>query len=191
MDQQTLRSTSTSRTGFDCSAGIKEEPEDDCAEETVENQSTDECDMKQQDRPFINITPIVTNQSDICKTEDGPKVKLERHSMGCPLYEPSEMSTIKCEFYSTMDCSNITKEQCSPTSTIAQTDDGDVHQLIEVSGEIDCKADVSDVADQISVGPNGQVTKADDVKQKERLSETKADDVECDDGNKLEGMYRE
>ena len=166
MDQQTWRSTSTFRTGPDCSAEIKEELEDDCAQ-TVEKQSTDECDMKQLDLPFINITQtvtnqstdgsdirqrdlpfinirqtvtnqstdgsdmkqldlpfinitqIVTNQSEISKTEDIPKVNLERHSMGCPLYEPSEMSTIKCEFDSTIGCSNITKETAS-----AQTDDG-------------------------------------------------------------------
>ena len=211
-DQQTWRWTSTSKTGPDCSAEIKEELEDDCAQ-TVEKQSTGECDMKQLDlpfinitqtvinqstdgsdirqldMPFINITPIVTNQSDICKTEDGPKVKLERHKLGCPLYEPSEMSTIKREFGSTIDCSKITKEQSSPTTASAQTDDG-FQQLIEVSGEIDGKVDVSDVDDQISVGTVMYGCYG-GVEQKETSQVTKVDDAECTDSNKLEGMYKE
>ena len=57
--------------------------------------------------------------------------------------KPSEMSTIKCEFlfyyglFQHKPKSNVHQQLPLP-----RTDDGDVHQLIEVSGEIDCKADV-------------------------------------------------
>ena len=120
----------------DCTVWIKEELEDD-SEQTVENQSTDDCDRKELDLPCINITPIDINQSNICKTEDCPKVKLEPNDMCYPLNEPSERPSVRCGNASSGDCLETTKEHPPRTSRV-QTDDG-FDQLIEVPGEIDQK----------------------------------------------------
>ena len=112
----------------DCPVWIKEELGDDSAQ-TVENQSTDECDKKELDLPCINITPIDTNQMEICKTEDCPKVKLDPNDMCYPLNEPSERPSVRCGNASSGDCLETTKEHPPRTSRV-QTDDG-FDQLVE------------------------------------------------------------
>ena len=190
--------------GPDWSDGPKEEPEDDSAQ-TVENQSTDECDdMKELDMPFINITPIDTNQVDIYKIEDTPKPKLEIHKISCPLYEPQ--NAMKCENDSATQCSKMAKEPLARTTSIVQNDDG-FSGMIEVSGEIDRNADDNYVPGEIRVGS----VLLGDVEQEETTQyyvnyvpdeirvgsvlhgdveqeETTQDDAEYADGINTEGM---
>ena len=120
----------------DCPVWIKEELGDDSAQ-TVENQSTDESDKKELDLPCINITPIDINQSNICKTEDFPKVKLEANDICDPFNEPSERPSVRCENASSADCLETTRDHLPRTSRVL-TDDG-YDQLVEVPGEIDQK----------------------------------------------------
>ena len=135
MAQTSLSSCATLSDG---PAGIKGEPEDDF-NQTVENQTTDECDRK-EDIPIINIQPIVTNQSEPFKIEDTPKVKLESHKIGCPWWESSFQPFVKLERCSiASDC-----KQSPKTTNIVRDDDGS-SPLVELPGEVDCNDDIKNV----------------------------------------------
>ena len=168
MDHQTLASDSTSISGPNCSTGIKHEPEDDF-EQTVDNQFTDGSETKEIVMPIINITPIVTDQTNMYKIDDTPKVKLEPHDVDYPSYEPDHQSVMKCENDSTVECPVIVKEE--PSSAINNNqNDHSIDPLIEVYGSIDCKdskADDCNAIDQLRVGTMIQS----DVGQKDATKE--------------------
>ena len=122
MNQQTLSSDSTSISGPNCSTRIKHEPEDDF-EQIGDNQFTDGSDMKEIDMPIINITPIVTDQINMYKIGDTPKVKLEPLDVDYPSYEPAHQSIMKQENDSIIECPVIVKEEPSSAINNNQNDD--------------------------------------------------------------------
>ena len=138
MNHQSLGSASTSGSQPDCTVWIKKEPEDDCAQ-TVENQSTDD------------VTPIDTDQIDVCKIEDPPKAKLESNDICYPLPEHSNEPVVKCE--------NKAYGDCSPSINIDDddhghddNDDDELSQVIEVPCEVDIIDDGSNDTQEVGVG---------------------------------------
>ena len=141
MENQTLNMSATPRAGCDgSSVVIKQEPEDNCSQ-AVDNHSTDGCDIKELDIPFINITPIVDNIEEKCKIEDTLKVKPEFYLKECALFETSSLPAVKCENDSKVSDSqqSIKIVRCESLQTGVVQDDDQLSQLREVSGAIDCK----------------------------------------------------
>ena len=141
MEHQSLITTSTSLTGSDgSSVVIKQEPKDSYSH-TVDNQTTDGCDIKDMDIPIINITPIVGNVDEKFKIEDTLNVKREFHLKGCALFEASSLPAIKCENYSKVFDSQLSTKivRCESLQTGIVQDDDQLSHLREVSGAIDCK----------------------------------------------------
>ena len=172
MEHQNLGSVSTSAcaSGSDCTVVIKEEPKDDFA------QTADGSDMEELNIPITINTPIITKQTEMCKIEDTPDVKLEMHSEESENLHPAVVKIENDSIFG--DCN-----QSSKTTNIVQDYEGD-NQLIEVPGEIDRRDDISDVSNVIGVG---RVIPT-DMKENDATPEELVCNLECSNDIKTEGM---
>ena len=152
--------TSTSTDGADGPASIKEETNDDGPQTVLcYNQSDKQLSSQQhfadheledckEDIPIINITPIVTSDDCISKSEEeNLTVKLQpddNHNST----ETSNPTSVKCEVVPNVvpNLYEVKNEFPCPTQTeIVYNNRLDVgSELVEVKGELDCKPEIVD-----------------------------------------------
>ena len=136
---------------------IKQEPEDNSSQ-TVNNHSTDGCDIKELNIAVINITPTVDSIEEKCEIEGTLNVKPEFHIDRCALFETSSLPAVTCENDSNVFDSQLSTKivRCESLETgIVQADD-QLSQLREVSGAIDCKDGINSNNDFGAVMETGE-----------------------------------
>ena len=165
MDQESSEPTTISTIVYDSDGSVvmKQEPQSDFSQIDVK----DDCDFNSN---VINIAPIIDNKTGIPKTEDFHLIKQEPHSTWCELsenYQPAVNHETGKSGNDLHVCdgnqdSKLLNTDVSLKTEIVRTDDSS-SQLVEVSGVVDSKDDISsNVTARISIG---RVNQSDAVQQ--------------------------
>ena len=172
MEQHPLYSTTPSDVGSDVPVSVKHEPDDDIkqsginsdkmllTEQHLSDYSTHTEDDSKSDIPIIDIKPIIdAEEPKICKMckyekEEKPTVKSEADN-NYDLPEALNQTSVKCEHVldNKPQLDEVKHESTSTTSTeINHYDKSDADsQLVEVPGEMDCKPESVDNANNVVI----------------------------------------